>query len=131
MIEVTPGMIDDLEHEIKTWLAQWSTPDGFADYAEDDHCTVALQILVDCVHGIYIARRAAERLDVALTAEDLQYDDGWEALEEGAGKLAQQIQSELGKRNLPGSVYFGTTDSFGDYALLWTMPIDDLPYPPS
>jgi len=129
MIPVTKEMIDNLQLAILGWLATWTTPDRFADYAEDDSCTVALEILVDCVHGIYIPRRAAERLDVTLTAEDLQYDDGWEALEEGVDKLAEQIQAELDKRNLPGSVHFGTTDSFGDYALLWTMPIDDLPYP--
>jgi hypothetical protein len=130
MIPVTKEMIDNLQSAILSWLAAWSTPEGFSDYAEDDHCTVALEILVDCSHGIYIVRRAAERLDIVLTDEDIQYDDGWEALEEGAEKLAEQIQAELDKRNLPGSVYFGTTDTFGDYALLWTVPIDDLPYPP-
>jgi hypothetical protein len=130
MIPVTKEMIDNLQLAILGWLAAWTTPEGFSDYAEDDSCTVALEILVDCSHGIYIARRAAERLDIVLTDEDLKYDDGWEALEEGTEKLAEQIQAELDKRNLPGSVYFGTTDTFGDYALLWTVPIDDLPYPP-
>jgi len=129
MIEVTTEMVDRVAAEINSWLVGWRTPDDFSDFVEDDRATVAIEILVDCVHGIHIARRAAERLDIALTAEDLQYDDGYEALEEGVEQLAAQLQEKLDARNIPGSVFFGTTDTFGDYALQWTIEVDDLPYP--
>ena len=129
MIEVTTEMVDRVQGAINSWLVGWKTPDDFSDFVEDDQATVAIEILVDCVHGIHIARRAAECLDIALTAEDLQYDDGYEALEEGADILAAQLQTELDKRGVPGQVFFGSMEYTGDYALQWAVDVDDLPYP--
>ncbi len=129
MIEVTTEMVDRVAAAINSWLVGWVTPDDFSDFVEDDRATVAIEILVDCTHGIYIARRAAERLDIALTDEDLKYDDGYEALEEGVEQLAAKLQTELDKRDIPGQVFFGSMDHTGDYALQWTIDVDDLPYP--
>ena len=127
MIEVTKEMVEEISSEIRVWLDSWKTPDDFADYCEEDYCTVALQILADCHRGIYIPRHVAEILDIPLTDEDIQYDDGIEAVEEGTEKLAEEINEKLG--DLPGSVYFGYMEYTGDYALMYSVEVDDLPYP--
>jgi len=128
MIEVTETMVEGIEAEIRSWLDGWKTPDDFADYCDDDRCEVALQILADCCRGIYIPRHVAEVLDIVLTDEDIKYDDGNEAVEEGTEKLAEQINAKL-PADLPGSVYFGYMEYSGDYALMYSVDVDDLPYP--
>jgi len=130
MLEITPKIIDAVALAIMGWLAGWKTPDDFADYVEDDSACVAIEFLADSHHGIHIPQVVADYFGVVITPEDEEYDMGWELIEETGAKLAEQIQAGLDAQGIPGSVFFGSMEHSGDYALQWCVSVDDLPYPP-
>jgi len=131
MLEITDEMVTSVLEEIHKHLDGWTTPDTFEDYVEDEYASVFLEIIADATWGWKIMKPAAEWMEITLTEEDWEYDNGIEAVEEAADKLAETLNTKILERepNLVGHVYFGSNEHSGDWGLIYCVEVDDLPYP--
>lgn len=131
MLEITDDMVTEVLKAIHSHLDGWTTPDTFEDYVEDEYAVVFLEIIADCHWGWKIMQPVAEWMEISLTPEDWEYDCGIKAVEEAADKLAETLNKKIQERepDLVGHVYFGSHPHSGDYGLIYSVEVDDLPYP--
>ncbi len=118
--------VDHIVKEIENNLHNVESVDEFEDFMMDDHVEIIVDFLVDSHAGLYMPEEAARIFDIQLTKEDVEYDYGWEAIEEAAGEVAEALTDAINAKGLPGHLFFGTTEGAGDYALIWIADEDDL-----
>ena len=95
-------------------------------FMEDEYVVTYLETITPGAAGIYQPEEAADWLGIEISAEDKEYDGGWDFLEEEFGKLSDSLTSKLNTMGLPGSLYFGHEEGGGDYALMYSGDFDEL-----
>jgi hypothetical protein len=93
---------------------------------EEEHATTTVETLSPGAAGIHQPEEIAEYLDVSVPPEDVEYDDGWEFLEEILGSLADELTAKMNQMGLPGEVYFGHNEYDGAFEMFYAGDFEEL-----
>lgn len=108
-----PELVRDVEQQLNS-----------GDYwIEEENVIALIETLSFEKARVYQPEEIAEWLEVGVPPEEVEYDGGWDFLEEQLGLLADDITAKMG---LPGVVYFGRDEHDGAFELYYLGDFEEL-----